>query len=104
MEVDANSDLSIFLKQGDNISNLVCVLFLSNEVAFDEFMNFSFDCFHDVGSKPSLLLLNRFGTRFDVEMMHSHLRIETTHVFIAPSKDINILPYERYEILLLCWR
>ena len=36
--------------------------------------------------------------------MHSHLRIEARHVFIAPSKDINILMYEGYERLLFYWR
>jgi len=77
-------------------------LFLSIEVTFDEFMNFGFDCFYNVRSKLSLLLLNQFGIQFDVKTMHRHLRIEARHVFIALSKDINILSYEGYEILLLC--
>ena len=67
-------------------------------------MNFGFDCFHDVRSKPSLLLLNRFSIRFDIKMMHNHMRIEARYVFIALVKDIYILPYEIYEVLLLCWR
>ena len=57
MKVDADSDLSFF-KHRDNISNTASVLHLSNKAAFDEFMNFDFDCLHDVRSKPSLLLLN----------------------------------------------
>jgi len=66
-------------------------------------MNFGFDCFHDIRSKP-LLLLNRLRIRFDVETMHNHLRIEARHVFITPGKDIYILPYERYEVFFLCWQ
>ena len=103
MEVDADFDLSIFLKYRENISNPVWVLLLLNEAAFDELMNFSFDCFYDVWSKPSLLLFNRFGIQFDIKMMHSHLRIEARHIFKTPSKDINIFLYEGYEALLLYW-
>jgi len=72
------------------------VLLLSNEVAFNELMDLGFDCFHDIRSKPSFLLLNRFSIGLDIKMMHSHLRIEARHVFIAPNKDVNILPYEEY--------
>jgi len=36
--------------------------------------------------------------------MHGHLRVEAKHVQIAPGKDIYILLYERYEVLLLYWR
>ena len=93
MGVNAVSDLSIFLKHKDNISNPVWVLFLSNEAAFNEFINFNFDCFYDDRSNLSLLVLNLFSIRFDIKAMHSHLRIEAKHVFIAPSKDVNILPY-----------
>ena len=93
MKVNANSDLLIFLEHMDNISNPIWVLFLSNETAFDEFMNFDFDCFHDVGLKPSLLLLNWLSIQFNVGMMQSHLRIEDRHVFIASGKDIYILSY-----------
>jgi len=89
MEVNADHD-SILLKYRHNISNPVWVLLLLNKSIFDEFMNFDFDCSHDVGSKPSLLLLNRLGIRYDVAMMHGHLRIETRHVFIAPGKCIYI--------------
>jgi len=87
-----------FFKHRDNIKNPVWVLLLSNEATFDEFMNFCFNCFHDVMLKPTLLLLNRFCIRFDIKIMHNHLRIEVRHVFISPSKDANILPYERYEV------
>jgi len=77
------------------------VLLLSNKAAFDEFMNFNFDCLHDARSKLSLLLLNQFSIRLDVEMVHSHLRVEARYVFIAPSKDVNILSYEGCEVLIL---
>ena len=79
-------------------------MFLSNEATFDEFMNFGFDYVHDVRSKLSLLLLNQLGIRFDVKTMHDHLRIETRHIFIAPGKDIYILSYESYKVLLLRWQ
>jgi len=71
-EINADPDLSIFLKYREDISNSVWVLLLSNEASFDEFMNFNFDCFHDIRSKPSLLLFNWFSIRFDIKMMHSH--------------------------------
>jgi len=58
MEVDVNPDLLILLEYGHNISNLVCVLFLSNESTFDEFMYFVFDCLCNIEVKLSLLLLN----------------------------------------------
>jgi len=103
MEVDADSDLSNYFKHRDNVSNPVWVLLLSNEATFDEFMNFNFDCFYDVRSKLSLLLLHLFSIWFDIEMLHSHLRIKARHIFIAPSKNINILLYEGYEVLLLYW-
>ena len=102
-KVNANPDLPALLEHRDNISNPVWTLLFSNEATFDELMNFGFDCFHDIRSKSSLLLLNRFGIQFDVKMMHGHLRIKTRHVFIALGKDIYILSYERYEVLLLRW-
>jgi len=52
----------------------------------DDFMNFAFDCFYDIRSKSSLLLLNQLGIWFNVKIMHGHLRIEARHVFIAPVK------------------
>jgi len=104
MKVDANSDLSVLLKHMYNGSNPVWVLLLSNEATYDEFMNFGFDCLHNVGSKPPLLLLNWLCIWFDDETMHGHLRIEARHVFIDLCKDIYIISYERYEVLLLCWR
>ena len=100
MEVNADPDLPVLLEYGYNVSNLVWILLLLYEATFDEFMNFGFNCFHDVRSKLSLLLLNWLGIQFDVGMMHGHLRIETRHVFIAPGKDIYILSYKRYEVLL----
>ena len=103
-EVNANSNFPVLLENRDNVGNLVWVLLLSNEAAFDEFIDFGLDCLYDVRSKPSSLLLNRLGIRFDVEMIHGHQRIEATHVFIAPCKDIYVLPYERYEAFILCWR
>jgi len=87
-----------------NISNLGWVLFLSNETTFDELVNFSFNWLYDVRAKSSLLLFNRFNIRFDVEMMHGHLRVKTRHVFIAPCKDIYIFSYKRYKVLLFCWQ
>jgi len=80
------------------------VLLLSIEATFDEFMNFGFDCFYDVRSKLSLLLLNWLGIRCDVETIHGHLRIKIRYVFIALGKDIYILSYERYEVFFLRWR
>jgi len=90
-EDNADSDLSIFFKRRDNVSNPVWMLLLSNEATFDEFLNFDFDYFHDVRSILSLLLLNQFSIRFNIEMLHCHLRIEARHIFIVPGKDVNIL-------------
>ena len=76
-------------------------MFLSNEATFDEFVNFVFDCLHNVRLKSPLLLLNRFSVRLNIETMHGHLRVETRHIFIAPSKDVYIFLYKRYKVLLL---
>jgi len=78
-------------------------MFLSNETTFDEFLDLSFDCLHNVKSEASLLLFDWLNIRFDVEMMHNDLGIETGYVFIAPIKDIYIFFYQGYKILLLCW-
>ena len=102
-KVNTGSDIFILFLNRHNVSNPVWVVFFSNETIFGEFVNFNFDCIHDVGSKSSLLLLNRFSVRFDIKMMHGYnLRVETMHVFITPSKDIYIFLYERYKVSLLC--
>jgi len=67
-------------------------------------MNFGLNPLYDVGAKPSLLLLDRFGILFDVETVHGYMRIKSRHVFIALNKDIFILSYERYKVLLLSKR
>jgi len=89
---------------GYNFSNPVWVLFLSNEATFDEFLNLDFNCLHDIMSEPSLLLFDWLSIRLDVEVMHRYLRVEARHVFITPSKDIYILLYQGYKVLLLFWR
>jgi len=43
VKVNADSDLSVLFKNRHNISDLVWVLFLSNEATFDEFMKSDFD-------------------------------------------------------------
>ena len=80
------------------------MLFPSNEATFNEFVNFGFNCRHNVGSKLSLLLINWFTVQFNVDTMHSHMRVKTRYVFIAPSKDIYIFSYERFKVLFLCVR
>ena len=80
------------------------MLFLSNKATFNEFVNFDFDRLHEVRPKPSLLLLNRFSIRFDVEMMYGHLWVKAGHVCIAPSEDINIFLYKSYEVFSFCLR
>ena len=87
-KVNTNPDLFVLFKDGYNISNQVWMLFLSNEATFDEFLNLIFDCLHNVRSEASLLFFDWLSIQFNIEMMHSHLRIETRHVFIAPSKDV----------------
>ena len=78
--------------------------FLSNEATFDEFLDVSFDCLHNIRSEASLLLFDQLSIRFDIETMHNHLRVEIRHVFIAPGKDIYILFYQRCKDILLRWR
>jgi len=90
MEVDTNLDLSALFKDGHNVSDTVWVLFLSNEATFDESLNFSLDCLHDVGSELSLLLFDLFSILFNVETMHGYLRIKSRHVFKALGKDVYI--------------
>jgi len=80
------------------------VLFLLNKATFDEFLNLSFNCLYNIRSELSLLLFDWLIIRLDVEAMHSHLKVEARHVFIAPSKDIYILFYQGYKVLLLCQR
>ena len=77
------------------------MLFLLNEATFDELLDLSFDCLYNARSDASLLLFDRLSIQFDVETMHSHLRIETRDVFIASSKDIYIFFYQEYKVLLL---
>jgi len=79
------------------------VLFLSNEATFDEFLDLSFDCLHNIRSESTLLLFDRLNIWLDVEVMYSHLRVEIWHFFITPSKDIYILLYQGCMVLLL-WR
>ena len=76
-------------------------MFLSNEVAFDEFLNLNFDCLHNIRLEASLLLFDRLSIRFDAETIYGYLRVKTRHVFIASSKDVNILQYEGYKALFL---
>jgi len=51
-----------------------------------------------------LLLFDWLSIWLDVDVMHHHLRVEARHVFIAPCKDIYILLYQGYKVLLLFWR
>lgn len=62
-EVYADSDLSIRLGDGNNISYPIWVLFLANEAAGDKFVHLCFDGVHDVRSEPLLLLLDRLSIR-----------------------------------------
>ena len=50
------------------------------------FMNFSLDHLHDVRTKLSLLLLERFGIRFDVEMVHGYVMVKTRQFFMLQAK------------------
>jgi len=65
-EVNADSDVPVFLEYGNNVINPIWVLFFSNESTFDEFFNFRFYCLNNVGSKSSLLLFNRFSMSFNI--------------------------------------
>ena len=67
-----------------------------DKARFYELLDFKFVCFYNLGTKPSLLLLNWLGVRVDVETMHSNLGIEFRNVLITPSEDIFILLYEMY--------
>jgi len=98
-KINADFDRFLFfLKMKKNVGDPVWVLFLSNEATIDDFVNFNFDRLHNIRSKLSLLLLNQFSVRLDIETMHGHLRVETRHVFITPSEDIYIFSYKRYKV------
>jgi len=43
-----------------------------------------------------LLLLDELYVQIDVEVMHSHLRVELRHILIVLSENIYILSHKRY--------
>ena len=63
-----NTDLDFFIlfKNGDNVSNPIRILLLPYEATCDEFMNFSFNSFHNVRAKLSLYLFHWLDVRLNV--------------------------------------
>jgi len=99
--VNTDTDFSILLKNRDNVSNPIWMLFLPYETTYDEFMDFGFNSFHHIRAKSSLLLLDWLGVKLDIQTMHGYLRIKSGHIFIIPWKDIDILSYEYYQFFFL---
>jgi len=102
MKVNTDSDLSFFfLKTGTMLETQSGCCSSQMKPHSMSFWTSASVASNDVRSKLLLLLFNRLSIRFDVDMMHDHLRIETRHVFVSPSKDVYIFFYKRYKILLL---
>ena len=95
-KINANPNLLIFLGNGDDIGYSIRVLFLPDETRVYKLFYFRLDCFHDFWTKSSLLLLDRFRIRIDVETMHNHLRIKPRHILVVPREYIYILSHKRY--------
>jgi len=100
--VNTDPNFSILFKNGDNISNLIWMLLLPYESTCDELMDFSFNSFHNVRTKPSLFLFHWLDVRLNIQTMNGYLRIKTRHIFIISCKDIVILSYECYQFFYLC--
>ena len=98
MEINANSDLPILLSNGDNISHPIRMLFFSDKTGLYKLLDFRLDHFHYLLAEPSLLLFNGLRVRIDVEVMHSHLRVEPRHILIVPSKNIYTLAQEILDL------
>ena len=96
MKINANPDLPILLSGGNDVSYLVRVLFFPDETRVYKFRDFRLNRFHNLWAKSSLLLLDKLCVRIDIEVMHSHLRIKSRHVFVIPSEDISVLLNKRY--------
>jgi len=66
------------------------MLLFPDETRVYKLFHLWFVYFHNLGTKPSLLLFDLFGVRVDVKMMYRNLEIEPGHVLIIPSEDIYI--------------
>ncbi|KAM2757355.1 hypothetical protein PS2_019114 [Malus domestica] len=90
-EVYANTYLSRFLKDYDDIGDPLGVLHLSNEACFDQLVNLGFDLRDELGSIASLSLLYWSRSRLDCKMMHNNDGVEAGHFLVGPSKDVLVL-------------
>ena len=100
--VDADPYLPVLLEDGNDISNLIWMLFFPYEATCNELMDFSLNSFHNIWAKLTLLLLDWLGVGLDVQTVHGDLWIESGHVFVAPCEDVYILFYEYYQFFLFC--
>ena len=90
-EVYANTYLSRFLKDYDDVGDPLGVLHFSNEACFDQLINLGLDLWDELGSIASLSLLYWSRSRLDCKMMHSNDRVEAGHFLVGPSKDVLVL-------------
>ena len=96
MEINANSDLPIFLGDGDDIGYPIRVLFFPDEIGVYKLLDFRLDRFYYLWAEMSLLLLDEPHIWIDVKAMHSHLRVEPSHILVVSSENIYILSHKRY--------
>ena len=95
-KINADPNLPVFLGNGDDVGDLVGMLFLSDESRVNKFLDFQFNRLHDFRTKPPLLLLDGFYLWANVEVMHGYLWVEARHIFIVPREDIYVFSFERY--------
>ena len=95
-EINADSNLPIFLGNGDDVGDPVGMLFLSDEPRVNKFLDFQFNRLHDFWTEPSLLLLDGFRLWTNVEVVHGYLWVEARHIFVVPREDIYLFSYERH--------
>jgi len=101
IKINTNPDLPILHGKGDDIGYPIRVLFFPDKTRVYKLLDFQLNCFHYLRAEPSLMLLDELRIRIDVEVMHSHLRVEPRHILVVPSENIYILSHKRYYIFLL---
>ena len=95
-KINANSDLPIFLDNGDDIGYPIRVLFFPDKIGVYKLLDFRLDRFHYLWAEPLLLLFDGLCFCIDVKVMHNHLRIKPRRIHIVPSENIYVFLYKRY--------
>lgn len=89
-------NLPILLGNEDNVNQPIKMLLLPDESKIYELFDFRLDGFHDLGAKPSLLLLYWLCLRVDIKPVHVNLRVQAREVLVVPNEDTYILVYKLY--------